>query len=134
MTTVEENVALIRRAFAQLERGDIDGVRALTGPEYVIHPTFCDELTKSALSNFRIMLEDVIAVDDKVVTRYTIHGTHDGSLTLPGFGLIRPTGRQVAVEGIVIHRIVDGQIAEGWGCVDALEAMLELRIITPQHE
>jgi predicted ester cyclase len=134
MTTVEENITLVRRAFALLEKGNVDGVRNLVGPEYVIHQTFCDELTKSALSDCQITLEDVIAVDDKVVTRYRLHGTHNGPGTLPGFGPVRPTGRRVEVEGIVIHRIAEGKIAEGWGCVDALETMLELGIITPQYQ
>ena len=134
MAAVDENVALVRRAFALLEKGNVDGVRDLVGPEYIIHETFCDELTKSALSDCRITLEDIIAVDDKVVTRYRVHGTHNEPGTLPGFGLVRPTGRRVEVEGIVIHRIADGKIAEGWGCVDALETMLELGIVSPQYE
>lgn len=131
MTATEDNIALVRHAFALLEQGDVDGVRSLVGPGYRIHETFCDELTKSALPDCHIELEDVIATDDKVVTRYTIHGTHSGPGTLPGFGYVRPTGRRVELEGIVIHRIANGKIAEGWGCVDSLETMLELGLVRP---
>ena len=134
MTTTEANIALVRRAFELLESGDIEGVVACTSPPYHIEYERCYELTHSVLPDIRITLEDVIALGDKVVTRYSIHGTHQGEGTLPGFGIIKPTGKNVAVEGITIHRVADGKIVEGWGCVDMLEALLELGIVSPNRQ
>lgn len=130
MVSTDKNLSLVRHAFAELERGNVDALRdEITGPDYRIHETFCDELTKSALSDCRITLEDMIATGDKVVTRYTVRGEHVGEGTLPGVGLIKPSGRHVEIEGIVIHRIAHGQIVEGWGCVDSLQTMLDLGIV-----
>lgn len=132
MKTAGSNIALIRRAFNLLESGDVEGVEALTGPDYPIDVERCKELTRSVFPDCRITIEDVIASDDKVVTRYTVRGTHQGAGTLPGFGLVKPTGKSVAMEGVVIHRVAGGKIVEGWGSMDMLETMLELGIISPQ--
>jgi predicted ester cyclase len=42
---------------------------------------------------------------------------------------IPPTGRSFRAAGIVIDRIVDGQIAEEWETRDSLGAMQQLGII-----
>ncbi len=133
MTAAEENIALVRRAFELLERGDVAGVEACTGTHYHIDTKRCSELTHSILPDIRITIEDVIAAGDKVVTRYTVHGTHQGEGTLPGFGIVKPTGKRVAVEGITIHRVADGKIVEGWGSMDMLETLLELGIVSPNR-
>ena len=52
---------------------------------------------------------------DKVVTRWTFQGTHQGEL----FG-IPPTGRAVTMSGIFIDRIAGGQVIEHWDEADIL--------------
>src|SRR3712207_7405396 len=47
MTKTEENAALVKHAFELLERGDVDGVRALTGPAYVIQDRKSTRLNSS---------------------------------------------------------------------------------------
>jgi predicted ester cyclase len=126
-------VEIVRQAFEQLERGDIEQVKALTGPEYRIFTEQCAQLTNTVLSDCRITLEDTIACDDKVVTRYTVRGVHTGDGDLTGFGFVPATGRRVAAEGLVIHRLADGRIVEGWGSMDLLEALMDLGIIKPRH-
>ena len=49
------------------------------------------------------------------MTRWTGTGTHVGDL----MG-IAPTGREISVEAITIHRMKDGLIAEEWTVWDAL--------------
>jgi predicted ester cyclase len=132
MTTVDENIEIVRQAFKHLESGDIEQVKALTGPEYRIFTEHCAQLTNTVLSNCRITLEDTVAQDDKVVTRYTVRGTHTGDGDLTGFGFVPATGRQVAAEGLVIHRLEDGKIVEGWGSMDLLETMMDLGVIKPR--
>jgi hypothetical protein len=48
--------------------------------------------------------EEQIAEGDKVVSRFTMHGTHRAV-----FMGIPATGRSVAVKGVVIDRVVDGK-------------------------
>jgi len=47
----------------------------------------------------------MIAEGDKVVTRFTTHGTQQGAL-----GSILPTGKQMAVSTIEITRMAGGKI------------------------
>ncbi len=46
-----------------------------------------------------------------MVTRFVVHATHDRG-ELMG---VAPTGRELTNRAIVIHRIVEGKIAEEWG-------------------
>src|ERR671913_2444813 len=66
---------------------------------------------QAALSERRLIIEDQVAEDDEVVTRFIVHATHDRG-ELMG---VAPTGRELTNRAIVIHRIVGGKIAEEWG-------------------
>jgi predicted ester cyclase len=65
----------------------------------------------AALSEGHLIIEDQVAGGDKVVTRFTVHATHDRG-ELMG---VAPTGKDLTNRAIVIHRIVEGKIAEEWG-------------------
>jgi steroid delta-isomerase-like uncharacterized protein len=83
---------------------------------------------KSAFPDMHATVEDVVAEGDKVVTRVTLRGTHQGEVE--EFG--PPTGRQVEIEGITIHRIEDGKIAEEWNSYDNLSMMQQLGLAAAQ--
>ena len=76
-----------------------------------------------------VTVEDVIAEGDKVVTRVTLRGTHQGETE--EFG--PPTGRQVELKGITISRIEGGQIVEDWDAYDNLSAMQQLGLAPEQQ-
>ncbi len=76
----------------------------------------------SAFPDLHATVEDVIAEGDKVVTRWTIRGTHQGEIE--EFG--PPTGKQIEFEGITIHRIEGGKIVEEWSRYDILSIMQQL--------
>ena len=59
--------------------------------------------------DLRFTIDDLIAEDDRVTIRWTLHGTNTG----PMFGR-PPTGQPVELAAIVIFRIADGKIAERW--------------------
>ena len=69
----------------------------------------------------RLTVGQQIAEGDLVVTRWTARGTHRGAL----FGT-PPTNKDVTVQGIVISRIRDGQIAEEFECYDSLGMFRQL--------
>jgi hypothetical protein len=56
-----------------------------------------------------LTIDDLIAEDDRVTIRWTLHGTNTG----PMLGR-PPTGQPVELAAIVIFRIADGKIAERW--------------------
>jgi hypothetical protein len=68
-------------------------------------------------------IEDQIAEGDKVVTRPTAYGAHDGDL--PG---IPRTGNKLEMTAIVIHRIANGKLAEKWANKDVLGFLQQLGV------
>jgi steroid delta-isomerase-like uncharacterized protein len=79
----------------------------------------------TAFPDLNATVEDVIAEGDKVVTRWTIRGTHQGEIE--EFG--PPTGKQAELEGITIHRIEGGKIVEEWNRYDNLSLMQQLGLV-----
>lgn len=75
-----------------------------------------------AFPDINVTVEDVISEGDQVVSRYTLRGTHQGETE--EFG--RPTGRQMVLEGVTIHRIADGKIVEEWERYDNLGVLQQL--------
>ena len=64
---------------------------------------------RAAFADLQVTLEDQLAEEDKVVTRWTLRGTHSGE-----FLGLAPTGDEVKVSGIEFDRIVGGRIDEAW--------------------
>jgi steroid delta-isomerase-like uncharacterized protein len=77
-----------------------------------------------AFPDLRVTVEDVIAEEDKVVSRNSVTGTHLGE-----YMGIPPTGKSVTYNEIFIGRFVNGRIAETWGIVDVLSQMRQLGVI-----
>ena len=69
-------------------------------------------------------IEVMIAEGDKVATRKTFYGTHQGE-----FMGIPPTGRQVSIALIDIVRVADGKVMEHWSMGDSLGMMQQLGVI-----
>ncbi len=134
----EENKALARRSWELLDNLDIlDEVYAAA---LVWHEPDQDiqgseeakqfvTMYKTAFPDLHATVEDEIAEGDRVVTRWTIRGTHQGEIE--EFG--PPTGRQIEIEGITIHRIEGGKIAEEWERYDNLSVMQQLGLVPEQQ-
>jgi steroid delta-isomerase-like uncharacterized protein len=75
-----------------------------------------------------LSIDEQIAEGDKVMTRWTAHGTHQGELQgLPA------TGKSSTVTGIAVDQIVNGKIVESWGIFDYFAMMQQLGVIpTPE--
>jgi steroid delta-isomerase-like uncharacterized protein len=76
---------------------------------------------RAAFPDLEITIDDQIAEDDKVCSRATMRGTHQGEI----FGL-PATGKVVTMTGMTIVRIVEGQIAESWVKNDVMRLMNQL--------
>jgi steroid delta-isomerase-like uncharacterized protein len=136
----EENKALARRAWEIVSPDNLDLIEKVYSADLVWHEPDQEvrgieegkRYVSEALTAFpdsRVTVEDVIAEGDKVVTRYTIHGTHRGETE--EFG--PPTGKQVKLEGITIHRIEDGKIVEEWERYDNLSILQQLGLVPEQQ-
>src|SRR5215217_1655916 len=99
---------------------DVRGIEGLT--QFV-------SMIRSALPDLRITLDDDLAEGEKVVSRWRAQGTHQGEL----MG-IAPTGNEVAITGLTIHRIEDGKIIEEWENWDALGLMQQIGAVPSPEE
>src|SRR5215212_3346868 len=140
----EENKALARRSWEVVPEVSLDTLEDALAEVYaddcILHEPDEDivgiegltqfvSMIRSALPNLRITLEDDMAEGDKVVSRWTAQGTHQGEL----MG-IAPTGNQVTITGITIHRIEDGKIVEEWENWDALGMMQQIGAVPSPEE
>jgi steroid delta-isomerase-like uncharacterized protein len=110
----------------------------LLDPSYVNHnmpaPAPGNEGFKQVIMMFRnaypdlhVTVEDVIAEGDKVASRGTWRGTHQGE-----FMGVPATGKQVAVSYSDIWRVENGKFVENWVQMDLLGLMQQLGVV-PAH-
>jgi steroid delta-isomerase-like uncharacterized protein len=78
----------------------------------------------AAFPDLHVDVEDLVTDGGKVVTRYSVHGTHKGEL----MG-IPPTDRQVSIGGIAIDRFENGRSIEHWEFYDQMGMMQQLGVI-----
>jgi len=138
----EENKALVRRWFAEIDKGNEQIVDELIAVDYIDHyPPLPDmapgregvkqanALLRAAFPDAQHTIEDQIAEGDKVMTRITTRATFQGThLGIP------PNGKLITIEGIAIHRIAGGQFVEHWAMVDKLGLYEQLGVIPPLEE
>ena len=117
----EGNLDLVDEIFARYVSHQPDGHTEERGPEDV--KWFIGE-SHQAFPDFHSTIEDQIAEGDKVATRWTIRGTHQGE-----FRGIAPTGKQITVTGIGIFRFSEGKVVESWDNFDQLGMMQQLDAI-----
>ena len=86
-----------------------------------------DGLRKS-LPDIQFTLHEVVAEDDKVVTYWTMKGTHLGEL----LG-VPATGKQLTNVGATLYRLAGARIVEIRSFVDHLSVMQQLGLVpTPE--
>lgn len=135
---LEENKVLVRRAFDEMVNKNSAILDELYTADYVWHqPASPEPLTSeeadqfmhtllSAFPDYSHTIEDMIAEDDKVVTRFTVRGTHKGD-----YMGIPATGKEIVLTSILISRIAEGKIAEEWEEFDGYSFMQQLGAIPP---
>jgi predicted ester cyclase len=137
--SAEVNKAIALRASEIVNQKNPDLIEECYPPDFVWHGPDQDirgyEQAKQMSSTFlaafpdaQITDEDVIAEGEKVVRRYTTHATHQGETEMFG----PPTGRQIELKGITIHRIEGGKIVEEWESFDNLSMMKQLGLAPGQ--
>ena len=127
---------LLRHHDEVWSKGNLDAVDEIYAPDFVGHdPGASDwvgaagvklvvKRVREAFPDFRETVEEVVAEGDKVVTRFTASGTHQGALRG-----IAPTGKTFQMAEIGIFRVSNGRIAEKWGMADRLGMFQQLGIV-----
>src|SRR5947209_5246280 len=110
----EENKAIMRRYEEAVNQGNLDLIDEVIAADYVGHEPDEDlhgpegvkqfiTMFRSAFPDLHLTVEDEIAEGDRVASRFTVRGTHQGEL----MG-IPPAGKQVTVSRITICCSEDG--------------------------
>lgn len=138
-----ENKELVRRSNNEIwGKGNLEMLDEYVADDYVEYNTASPEpirgpegykqnvqMVRTAFPDLEVTTEDLIAEGDKVVTRYTLTGTHEGEL----MG-IEPTGKTVEFEGISIGKLEDGKVVKGWSNIDVVGMMQQLGVTEPPGE
>ncbi len=135
----ETNKTVSRRFFEEVwNKGNLAVLNEIIAPDHVdsgpgtlpglpTGPEGSKQLVtvyRNAFPDVHFTIDEQIAEGDKVVTRWTGHGTHQGELAG-----IPATGKSSTVTGINVDRVVNGKIAESWGIFDQFGMMQQLGVI-----
>ena len=141
--STEENKAVGRRELEELynEEGNLDAAEEIYTPDFVGHEPTIGEIRgvegamqyaatmRLAFPDLSCTVEDQVAEGDKVVSRWSARGTHQGETEDLG----PATGNRVEITGISIERFSEGKVAESWDNYDALGMMQQLGLV-PEPE
>lgn len=123
--SAKENEMLVRRDNDEVwNQNKVDVIDEICTEDFVLHDMGQDyrereaykqyvKDTRAIFPDLRTTIEDIIAAEDAVVTRWTFQDTQQGELKVRG-EVIPPTGKRVVVHGITWDRIANGRIAEAW--------------------
>jgi steroid delta-isomerase-like uncharacterized protein len=105
-----------------LHRGDVSAADRAFAVDCVVHVTGVAEPLRGveavkqhvagflvAFPDLHFTMEDQFVVGDRVAVRWHATGTHRGPLRE-----VPPTGRSIAIDGLIIDRFADGVVVERW--------------------
>jgi steroid delta-isomerase-like uncharacterized protein len=135
MTKTEENKALAQRFYNEvLNSHNLAGIKSFVTRDFIDHNPSpghtgkgLDDLTAqlnemlTAMPDFHVTTDLMVAEEDKVVAYLTMTGTNSGP-----FGNMPATNKSVKINGVDIVQIKDGKAIERWGVFDDLAMMAQL--------
>jgi len=138
-----ENKQLVRRLFLELwNQRKLAVADEIFASSYVHHDPATPDfgkgpegvkqtaiLYRNAFPDLLFTVDQMIDTGQLITTRFTSQGTHKGEMRG-----IAPTNKPIKVEGIVVHRVSRGRIAEGWVMWDALGLMQQLGVVPPLEQ
>ena len=138
-SSAEANKDLIRRFVEAIpNRGDLDSAVDFLHADCLVHFAYMPDIEgleefkqipltiRTAFPDLHETIDDLIAEGDKVVERFTLHGTHQGD-----FMGVPATGRPVSWTSLAVYRLLDGKIAEIWAEGNFLGLCLQVGAVSP---
>jgi serine phosphatase RsbU (regulator of sigma subunit)/predicted ester cyclase len=142
MSSAEKNKALVRRFLEAHANGDLGALEEMLAPDFVNHnllPGQAPDLGgylrsfteyHAAFSGTHYDIEKQVAEGDEVMTIFTASSTHDRG---EWQGLV-PAGKEFNALLILVHRIVEGMIAEEWSQGSGLAELTQRRLEQEMRE
>ncbi|HUK26126.1 MAG TPA: ester cyclase [Terriglobales bacterium] len=137
----QENVEAVKRAADRFRARDLDGHLELYSSA-VIHHGFSSRIRpgltglrehyNNLLKGFpdmRVDILDIIADGEKVVHRFSFHGTHKGE-----FLGVAPTAKAISAPGVHIHLFENGKCIEVWQVLDTFRFLSEMGAVPQLRE
>lgn len=140
--SIEDNKNLVRRYFEEAPHHP-DVCDEIFAPKFLFHTLQHASITQQTVESdpqsekdayawltsvwspdWRMTVDEMIAEDDRVMVRWTFHGTQVGE-----YAGLPPTNRQVVYSGINIFRIESDRIAEIWDISDRLWLWQQLGVL-----
>jgi steroid delta-isomerase-like uncharacterized protein len=132
--SAEQNKALARRFYEVFNSGNVEPLDAVVPVNYIQHtpgvPPGRDGVQmfmgmfRAAFPDVHLHTEDLLADGDRVVGRWTVHGTQQGEIfNIPA------TGKAIHLTGIDIWRVENGLLAEHWDAWNQLGMMQQLGVM-----
>jgi len=140
--SAQENKQKVRRFLEEgFGQGNLEVVDEVLDPDFVCYDPNSEagevrgadtikqeiEWFRTAVPDLTYTVQDQVAEGEKVVSRYTASGTHQGEF----FG-VAPTGKRIEMSGIQIDRFDEesGKMVEEWPEYDLLGAMRQMGAVS----
>jgi steroid delta-isomerase-like uncharacterized protein len=139
--TAAENISVMERWYREVWReGKNEIIYEVLAPDASLHGQVAPDVELKGPEGFvafaerirntfpdtEVTVEDIFAVDDKVVARWVVTGTHSGhDLGVP------PSGKRIRIAGVTIARFDNGKIVEGWDNWDRLGMLEQIGAYSP---
>jgi steroid delta-isomerase-like uncharacterized protein len=130
----EDHKQVIRRFIEEYQcRGDVSVAEELLADDFVDRSPFGPfspdrdgvlalfAMLRHAFPDLHAVIHDQAVEGDKVWTRKTFRGTHQGE-----FMGIPPSGQPIEFDVIDVVRVRDGKMVEHWNVVDAMTLMQQI--------
>ena len=135
--SAEQNKSIVRRWVEEgWNKGNLTVIDQVYAPNFVQHEPSPMQVTSSealkqyvggylaAFPDLHFTIDDLVAEGDKVVWRFTSRGTQTG----PFMGM-PATGKTGNITGLVMFRLENSRIVEGWVNIDTLGLLQQLGVI-----
>ena len=125
---------IVKRVIEEPWKGSFDVIDELVSPDFVGYDAAEPEPIRgpagvkanvekylAGFSDARCTVDDQVAEGNKVATRWTGTGTHDGEIAG-----IAPTGKEVTITGLTISKVESGMLVEDRTVWDTLGMLVQL--------
>jgi len=140
--SAQDNIAIARDVFEGWNKKDYDQILRHTADEFVMESDANPapvrgregyrEFARTYLTAFpdtHFTIDDQIATNDQVVTRWTVTGTHKGEL----MG-ISPSGKPVEIHGCSVDQIRNGEVVRDFTYWDSAALLRQLGALPPRAD
>ena len=136
--SVAENKQIVCDYVAAWNRGDLEGMSQYWHKDMIHHARERSHnfaAVQKIVADFMVAfpdlqfeIKDIFGEDDRILTRMTARGTHNGwYLGYP------PTQKKVECAVMGVSRLIGGKIIEHWGVTDELAMMGQLGMLPEEY-